>query len=311
MTNHAQKTGQEIRARIDARRMLPAPSVPLPVARQFVRDTFTDSATSALTLRYWRGAWWKWQTTRWVEIEHRSVRAAAYEYTEYAVYQDDNDVKPWAPNRYKIANPMEALAAVVHLHEHVVSPSWLDGRATGVVVSCANGILNVADRTLTPHSPLFFNMVAVPFAYDRDQTQAERWEKFLHDLWGDDEASIDALGEWFGYVLSGRTTMQKILLVVGPTRGGKGAIARTLAALIGSENVAGPTLSSLGGDFGLAPLIGKPLAVVSDARLNGRDSSVVVERLLSVSGEDRLTVNIKYREQWTGTLPARFMLLSE
>ena len=57
-------------------------------------------------------------------------------------------------------------------------------------------------------------------------------------------------------------------------------------------------------------MIGKPLAVVSDARLNGRDSSVVVERLLSVSGEDRLTVNRKYREQWTGTLPSRFMLLS-
>ena len=60
--------------------------------------------------------------------------------------------------------------------------------------------------------------------------------------------------------------------MVGPTRGGKGAIARVLGALVGRENVAGPTLSSLGGDFGLAPLIGKPLAVISDARLNGRNS---------------------------------------
>ena len=80
--------------------------------------------------------------------------------------------------------------------------------------------------------------------------------------------------------------------------------------MIGHENPSGPTLSSLGNDFGLAPLIGKPLAIVSDARLSGRDSSVVVERLLSVSGEDRLTVNIKHKQQWSGTLPARFMLLS-
>jgi putative DNA primase/helicase len=80
--------------------------------------------------------------------------------------------------------------------------------------------------------------------------------------------------------------------------------------LVGAENVAGPTLSSLNGDFGLAPLLGKSLAVVSDARLSGRGAHVVVERLLSISGEDTLTVNRKYREQWTGKLPSRFMICS-
>ena len=63
---------------------------------------------------------------------------------------------------------------------------------------------------------------------------------------------------------------------------------------------AGPTLSSLSGEFGLAPLIGKSLAIVCDARLTGRHGGVVVERLLSISGEDYLTVNIKFQEQWIG-----------
>jgi putative DNA primase/helicase len=123
-------------------------------------------------------------------------------------------------------------------------------------------------------------------------------------------ASVNALGEWFGYVVSGRLDLHKIMLVVGPTRAGKGVIARTLGNLVGPDNVAGPTLSSLSGDFGLAPLLGKTLAVVSDARLNGRGAQVVVERLLSISGEDTLTVNRKYRDQWTGKLPARLMLCS-
>jgi putative DNA primase/helicase len=83
-----------------------------------------------------------------------------------------------------------------------------------------------------------------------------------------------------------------------------------LGALVGRDNVAGPTLSSLAGEFGLAPLLGKPLAVIADARLSGRNSTIVVERLLSISGEDTITVNRKYRDQWTGRLPARFMLLS-
>ena len=62
-------------------------------------------------------------------------------------------------------------------------------------------------------------------------------------------------------------------------------------------------------DGGVSQL-GKPLAVVSDARLAGGIVHQVVERLLSVSGEDLLTVDRKYREPWTGKLPSRFLILS-
>jgi putative DNA primase/helicase len=58
-------------------------------------------------------------------------------------------------------------------------------------------------------------------------------------------------------------------------------------------------------------LIGKPLAVVSDARLSSKsDGSVVVERLLSISGEDSLTVDRKYKTPWTGQLPTRLLILT-
>ncbi len=98
--------------------------------------------------------------------------------------------------------------------------------------------------------------------------------------------------------------------MIGPTRAGKGVIARVLKALVGKGNYAGPTLASLGTNFGLMPLIGKPLAIVSDARLGDTNVNVVVERLLSISGEDMLTVDIKNREHWTGTLPTRFLVIS-
>ena len=307
MTDQAGKTGQEIRAHIDGVE-LPPPSVPMDVARKLVERR--HRAFIALTLRHWRGEWWEWRGARWAEIDHRSVRAAAYAFTENAIYADGEKTKPWAPNRHKIADLLEALAAICNTPDEITQPTWLDGRRTGPIVACGNGLLDLDGRTLIDHTPAFFNNVAVPFAYDADALYPERWFGFLGQLWEGDPESVAALAEWFGYVLSGRTNLQKILLIVGPTRGGKGAMARVLAALVGTENVAGPTLSSLSGDFGLAPLLGKPLAVVSDARLNGRDSSVVVERLLSISGEDRLTVNRKYRDQWTGTLPSRIMLLS-
>ena len=75
--------------------------------------------------------------------------------------------------------------------------------------------------------------------------------------------------------------------------------------------MAGPTLSSLAQNFGLAPLIGKPLAIISDARLGGRaDVQVVVERLLSITGEDWLSIDRKFLPAWNGQLPTRFVILT-
>jgi putative DNA primase/helicase len=154
-------------------------------------------------------------------------------------------------------------------------------------------------------------VTSVPFAYDPDAPPPQRWLAFLNALWPQEPDAIDVLGEWFGYVISGRLDLHKILLMVGPTRGGKGVIARVLSAMIGSRNVCGPTLNSLGGEFGLAPLMGKSLAVISDARFVGsKNSGIVVERLLSISGEDTLTVNIKFKDQWNGKLPCRLHVIS-
>jgi putative DNA primase/helicase len=294
---------------------LPSPKEPMAVARAFVAEHYTHPPDS-LVLRHWRGGWWRWATTHWYEVEHRAVRQAGYRFTEHAVYpvatKTGVELTPWDPNRHKVADLLEALTAVCHLAETVDQPVWLGSAdaPAGVVVACANGLLHVESRTLLPHDPRFFNQTAVPFDFDADAPDPCRWLVFLDELWTDDGDSVAALAEWFGYVISGRTDLQKILLVVGPTRAGKGVIARVLAALVGRDNVCGPTLPSLGNDFGLAPLLGKPLAVVSDARLNGRNSGPVVERLLNISGEDYITVNIKYRDQWSGKLPTRFVLIS-
>ena len=100
-------------------------------------------------------------------------------------------------------------------------------------------------------------------------------------------------------------------MVVGPRRSGKGTIGRTLTALLGRDSVIAPTLSGLQSNFGLAPLIAKSLAIISDARVGGKsDQAVIAERLLSISGEDAITIDRKHQSAWTGRLPVRFMVLT-
>jgi putative DNA primase/helicase len=100
-----------------------------------------------------------------------------------------------------------------------------------------------------------------------------------------------------------------MLMLIGPRRSGKGTIARVLTRLLGIDNVCGPTLSGLATNFGLWPLLNKRLAIISDARLSGRtDQAVVTERLLSISGEDAITVDRKNLTPLTLRLPTRFMV---
>jgi putative DNA primase/helicase len=301
--------------------VLPGPSDPMGVARVIIQDHEIDGE---LVLRHWRGGWMQWQSTHWAEAEDKAIKAWTYERLEQASYWDEKpripELRSWNPNRHKVGDVLEALAAVAHTGEGIDTPSWLvpvrsgphdqsNYRATEIV-ACANGLLHVGTRKLLELSPLYFNRVAVPFEYEVATPEPARWLSFLAELWPDDPESIAALQEFFGYLLSGRTDLHKIMLLIGPTRSGKGTIARVLSALLGKGNVAGPTLASLGTNFGLSPLLGKPLAVVSDARLADGNAHQVVERLLSISGEDLLTVDRKYREPWSGKLPSRFLILS-
>src|SRR5262249_44829524 len=61
------------------------------------------------------------------------------------------------------------------------------------------------------------------------------------------------------------------------------------------------TLAQFGSNFGLSTLVGKPLAFIADARLDGRTSTAVIERLLSISGEDALDVDRKNLPPIVGT----------
>ena len=53
------------------------------------------------------------------------------------------------------------------------------------------------------------------------------------------------------------------------------------------------------------------MAITSDARLGGRaDQQAIAERLLSITGEDAITIDRKFLSAWTGQLQVRFIILS-
>lgn len=282
--------------------VLPPPGQPLAVARQLLSSI--PRTDGRLHRTWWRGDFYRWTGAHWEVEETPEVEQWLYRETGDAVYltpakKEGEEPVPvaWAPTRKKIGDVAHALGVgtLQHLGE--------EDRA----LAAANGV--VVARELVPHTPARFNLFSLPFDY-QPAAECPAWLSFLDQVLPGDREAKEFLGEWFGYVLSGRTEQQKMAALIGKKRSGKGTIARVLRALVGPENVAGLNLGMLGGTFGLEPFVGAALAVASDVRWHSRNIGDAVQTLLEVTGEDALTVHRKNKSAWKGQLGVRFMLMS-
>jgi putative DNA primase/helicase len=278
----------------------------------------------------WNGRSWQEVTTEMDAALFRTARAeferqnklslAAYDAMPSEQKKGKQPPTVHQINNQTIANIKLALGALVAVPAKQQRPSWLGGTQpfpAREILAFPNDLVHLptfvamtGTDSLKP-TPRFFSTRCLPFEFDALAEDPQQWLKFLGQILGDDVQSRDLLQEWFGYCLTADTSQQKILMLVGPTRSGKGTVGRILNRLLGPECAVGLSFASLATNFGLQPLVDKTLAVVGDARLSSRsDQVVIVERILNISGEDSITVDRKHRSPWEGTLPTRIMLLS-
>jgi putative DNA primase/helicase len=300
------------------KRLVLSPKKTLPTAKAFIAEFHHHREER--TLYSYAGTLLAWRGNRFMEIEEETLRHKLQPWLHGAMRYVFNkrtgvlELVGFESNPGTLRAAVESIRAYTHLPASVTPPYWLDGRANPpdprYLLPFPSGTLDLATGKVLSPTPALFNINALDFNYDPNPEVPERWIKFLEQLWGDDLESVELLQEWMGYGLVADTSQQKMLLMVGPKRSGKGTIGRVLTRLIGAGNVVGPTTSSLGSLFGLQPLIGKSLAIVSDARFASENIGVVVERLLCISGEDTLTVDRKFLGSVTMKLPTRFMFLT-
>jgi P4 family phage/plasmid primase-like protien len=295
-------------------------------------------------LRFYRGEWFAWSNGAYRPIAESELQAGlagtiksefdrlnlmAVELWEKNGGKDASGKPVDKPVVRKVTRPLAsnatlAMQSMAVLRGKPDAPFWIEGDGPfhpADVMPIRNALVNlpgvVTGDMVDPSAfmmaptPCFFSTYSLDFDFDLDVGPPVELLKFLTSVWPEDRESIDALQEWFGYCLTPDTRQQKIGMFVGPMRSGRGTIARLMSALVGRENVAGPRLSALGTNFGLEPLVGKPLAIIGDARLSRRtDTGAIVEAVLSISGEDTITIDRKHRAPWTGKLPTRLILLS-
>jgi len=197
--------------------------------------------------------------------------------------------------------------------------TWIDNYSDwpiDEIIPVRNAVIRLApDASLMtiPPTPNLFSIYSLQYNYVSDSPKPVEWLKFLRTIWGDDHDAINTLGEWFGYSLLPSSQYQKMLMMIGPPRSGKGTIARVLGSMVGRENIIGPTLQQFNTSFGMSAFICKLVAVIADARLQGSllsSQGVILERLLAISGGDELTCDRKFKSHVTMRLTTKIVFLS-
>ena len=290
-------------------------NAPMGNARSFLDALY--SSEEGYKLVHYADDFYMYAGTHYEVIEEATVRAKLYSFLDKCKKSGKKgELVPFNPTPASVSACLDAVKSIVHLanHANTKPPIWLEQYAENKpdasnLVSLKNGLFDLSNQIVLPHSLGFFTQNSLPFEYNENAT-CPTWLNFLNSVWENDQQSIDTLQEMFGYILSGDTLQQKFFNIIGPRRSGKGTINKVLVSLLGQHNTVAPELGELCDTFGLQPWLGKLLASFTDARPPERNRGAVVSQLLRIVGGDTVTVNRKNKEAWNGYLPTRIVIYS-
>lgn len=166
-----------------------------------------------------------------------------------------------------------------------------------------NGTLDLRTGKLRPHNRADLLTKLAPVEY-RQGLRCERWERFLRDATGGDEATIAFLRLAAGYTLTGDTSEEKLFLVYGPEASGKTTFLEALRACLGeyariiqADLLARQRESKGGGAASpeLACLAGARLAAGSEME-QGRELAEALAK--NLTGGEPLTARHLYAEMF-------------
>lgn len=167
-----------------------------------------------------------------------------------------------------------------------------------------NGIFHVPTQTLLDPSPKYRTVGRLPARYLGAETPpTPQLDAFLKSCDFDEDQCL----AWFdaaAYLLFGRAEeYQKMVLLVGPPRAGKGVTTRLIETLVGGPEVcATVNVSDFGGQFSLMNTIGRKLLVVNDADFHYRWGNSTAAKLKCISAGEPVTIDRKHLQPWTGKL---------
>jgi putative DNA primase/helicase len=165
------------------------------------------------------------------------------------------------------------------------------------LVNCLSGTIDARTGEIRAHDPKDYITRCAPVEFKPD-ARADRFELFVSEIMGGDEARVEFLRRWFGYSITGDIREQKVLLHIGPGANGKTTLVDAIKDVFGDyAHTGAPGLLTVSaGDrhpTEIADLAGRRLVTVHETD----DGAVLREGLLKqATGGDRLTGRFLFKD---------------
>jgi len=169
------------------------------------------------------------------------------------------------------------------------------------IINLKNGLYDIYQLKLLPHSPDYHSLIQLDCSYDPD-AKCEKFLDFINEVLPPE--SVILAQEIAGYILVPMTNAQKAFILYGPGATGKSTFIHVLEALVGEKNVSNIAWQDLSDKFRPARLQGKLLNTFSDIpdkALNDNGNFKIF------AGEDRNTVENKNQDPFEFRNTARFV----
>ncbi|MBR3019960.1 MAG: DNA primase [Clostridia bacterium] len=232
-----------------------------------LNDGKKDYVSATLLAEYVRGN----LSYRFVrEADRNSYQKYVYRNGVYQIYSDDmfkgeikSFVMDYDPMLLKMSVIDEAYKQLVTDLDFILQTEL---NADETLINFQNGLLDIRDLTIRPHSPEVLSSIKIPCDWTGEESPTPVFDKYLTILTSGDQETQTLLLEFMGACLSNvpGSRMKKSLFMYGPGDTGKSQLKRLTERLLGAGNYSGIDLQQMESRFGTSAIYGKRLAGTSD-----------------------------------------------
>jgi len=242
-------------------------------------------------------------------IENQQVFYAAEQHFTYrsGVYCETSEMEAQRLVQSKMLVRETKMSQIVDAEKQwrlLVQRDIRELNANPYIINVRNGLYNVLEDTLIPHTPDYYSTVQLNVTYDK-KADCPLFKKFLAESMGGDIEQVALIQEMLGYFLIPVNSAQKCFVIVGAAGAGKSVLLRVLNdVLLGKQNVSNVSWQALNERFKTAELFGKLANIFADLPTKNIDDNGIFKALV---GEDHLTVEKKNKNPFSFQSSARLL----
>lgn len=173
------------------------------------------------------------------------------------------------------------------------------------LINLVNGMFDTESFELKPHDYRYYSTIRIPIEYIID-AGCPRFQRFLRQVFEEDEERIMVAQEWAGYILTTATNAQKALILLGEGENGKGVFVDTLSQLIGEDNISNIPLNELSRPFSRVRLYNKTANISGENEMNGK--SFNTQYFKAIVGEDTISAEEKNKPVFSFKSTAKLIM---